>query len=210
MHLITKNKMKIKYIRYFAIFFLTILSLYKVNSNALEIDKKVYAGNKDAKVTVKVFSSLTCPYCADFHKKVFIKLKKEFIDSNYVRFEHHSFPLDLAALNAEKILRCVTDHKKRIALLDEIYEKQEEWASGNDINNINSKLSKIAKKYDLNDDRIKNCLVNENLENEILEIRINGSKKYSIQSTPTIFINEKKYDGKHDYNLFKKEIEKLL
>ena len=210
MHLITKNKMKIKYIRYFAIFFLTILSLYKVNSNALEIDKKVYAGNKDAKVTVKVFSSLTCPYCADFHKNVFIKLKKEFIDSNYVRFEHHSFPLDLAALNAEKILRCVTDHKKRIALLDEIYEKQEEWASGNDINNINSKLSKIAKKYDLNDDRIKNCLIDENLENEILEIRINGSKKYSIQSTPTIFINEKKYDGKHDYNLFKKEIEKLL
>ena len=210
MHLITKNKMKIKYIGYFTIFFLIILSLSNLNSNALEIDKKVYAGNKDAKVTVKVFSSLTCPYCADFHKKVFIKLKKEFIDSNYVRFEHHSFPLDLAALNAEKILRCVTDHKKRIALLDEIYEKQEEWASGNDINNINSKLSKIAKKYDLNDDRIKNCLVNENLENEILEIRINGSKKYSIQSTPTIFINEKKYDGKHDYNLFKKEIEKLL
>ena len=210
MHLITKNKMKIKYIGYFTIFFLIILSLSTLNSNALEIDKKVYAGNKDAKVTVKVFSSLTCPYCADFHKKVFIKLKKEFIDSNYVRFEHHSFPLDLAALNAEKILRCVTDHKKRIALLDEIYEKQEEWASGNDINNINSKLSKIAKKYDLNDDRIKNCLVNENLENEILEIRINGSKKYSIQSTPTIFINEKKYDGKHDYNLFKKEIEKLL
>ncbi len=210
MHLITKNKMKIKYIGYITIFFLTILSLSNVNSNALKIDKKVYAGSKDAKVTVKVFSSLTCPYCADFHKNVFIKLKKEFIDSNYVRFEHHSFPLDLAALNAEKILRCVTDHKKRIALLDEIYEKQEEWASGNDINNINSKLSKIAKKYDLNDDRIKNCLINENLENEILEIRINGSKKYSIQSTPTIFINEKKYDGKHDYNLFKKEIEKQL
>ena len=210
MHLITKNKIKMKYIGYFTIFFLTISSLSNVNSNALGIDKKVYVGNKDAKVTVKVFSSLTCPYCADFHKNVFIKLKKEFIDSNYVRFEHHSFPLDLAALNAEKILRCVTDHKKRIALLDEIYEKQEEWASGSDINNINSKLSKIAKKYDLNDDRIKNCLVNENLENEILEIRINGSKKYSIQSTPTIFINEKKYDGKHDYNLFKKEIEKLL
>ena len=210
MHLITKNKMKIKYISYFTIFVLTILSLSNVNSNSLEIDKNVYAGNKDAKVTVKVFSSLTCPYCADFHKNVFIKLKKEFIDSNYVRFEHHSFPRDLAALNAEKILRCVPDNEKRIVLLDEIYAKQEEWASGNDINRINSKLSKIAKKYDLNDDRIKNCLVNENLENEILEIRINGSKKYSIQSTPTIFINEKKYDGKHDYNLFKKEIEKLL
>ena len=210
MHLAIKNKIKIKYIIYFVIYFLILSSMVKVNCNELDVDKNIFFGNKDAKIVVKVFSSLTCPYCADFHKKVIIKLKKEFIDSNLVRFEHHSFPLDLAALNAEKILRCTNDYKKRIAILNEIYEKQGEWASGNDINNINSKLSKIAKKYDLNDDRIKNCLVNENLENEILEIRINGSKKYSIQSTPTIFINEKKYDGKHDYNLFKKEIEKLL
>ena len=210
MHLIIKNKIIIKYIGFFTVFFLIILFLFKVNSNAEEINKNVYAGNKDAKVIVKVFSSLTCPYCADFHKKIFTKLKKEFIDSNLVRFEHHGFPLDLAALNAEKILRCATDQKKRLALLDEIYAKQEEWASSNDINNINSKLSKIAKKYDLNDVMINSCLVDENLEDQILEIRINANKKYSIRSTPTIFINEKKYNGSHDYDLFKKEIEKLL
>ena len=210
MHLIIKNKIIIKYIGFFTVFFLIILFLFKVNYNAEEINKNVYAGNKDAKVIVKVFSSLTCPYCADFHKKIFIKLKKEFIDTNLVRFEHHAFPLDMAALNAEKILRCTNDYKKRIALLDEIYEKQEEWASGNDINNINIKLSNIAKNYDLNNDKINNCLVDDNLENEILEIRINANKKYSIQSTPTVFINEKKYDGENDYNVFKKEIEKLL
>ena len=116
----------------------------------------------------------------------------------------------MAALNAEKILRCTNDYKKRIAILNEIYEKQGEWALGNDINNINFKLTKIAKKYDLNDDRIKSCLVNENLEDQILEIRINANKNYSIQSTPTIFINDKQYNGNHDYDLFKKEIEKLL
>ena len=124
MHLVIKNKMRIKYISYFIFYFLIISSLFRVSSNALETEKNIYVGNKDAKIIVKVFSSLTCPYCADFHKNVFIKLKKEFIDSNRVRFEHHSFPLDLAALNAEKILRCVADHKKRIALLDEIYAKQ--------------------------------------------------------------------------------------
>ena len=202
--------MRIKYISYFIFYFLIISSLFRVSSNALETEKNIYVGNKDAKIIVKVFSSLTCPYCADFHKKVFIKLKKEFIDKNLVRFEHHSFPLDIAALNAEKILRCPSDNKKRIALLDEIYAKQEELASGDDINNINSKLLKMAKKYSLNDDMINNCLVDEKLESQILEIRINGSKKYSIQSTPTIFINDKKYNGNHDYNLFKKEIEKLL
>ena len=30
-------------------------------------------------------------------------MKKEYIDTNRVKFEHHGFPLDLAALNAEKI-----------------------------------------------------------------------------------------------------------
>ena len=208
MPLVIKNK--VKYLNFFFICFLTSLFLLKGNLNAVETDNNIYIGNKEAKIIIKVFSSLTCPHCADFHKKVFVKLKKEFIDSNLVRFEHHSFPLDLAALNAEKILRCTTDKKKRINILDEIYAKQDKWASGNDINTINSKLSKIAKKYNLNDDTIKKCLVNENLEDQILEIRINASKNYSIKSTPTIFINEKKYNGDHNYDLFKKEIEKLL
>lgn len=208
MPLVIKNK--VKYLNFFFICFLTSLFLLKGNLNAVETDNNIYIGNKEAKIIIKVFSSLTCPHCADFHKKVFVKLKKEFIDSNLVRFEHHSFPLDLAALNAEKILRCTTDKKKRINILDEIYAKQDKWASGNDINTINTKLSKIAKKYNLNDDTIKKCLVNENLEDQILEIRINASKNYSIKSTPTIFINEKKYNGDHNYDLFKKEIEKLL
>ena len=32
-------------------------------------------GNSNAKVTVKVFSSLTCPHCASFHNKIFNNLK---------------------------------------------------------------------------------------------------------------------------------------
>ena len=63
-------------------------------------------GNSDAKVTVKVFSSLTCPHCANFHNAIFNNLKEDYIDKGLVKFEHHAFPLDLAALNAEVIIRC--------------------------------------------------------------------------------------------------------
>ena len=72
---------------------------------------------QNAKVTVKVFSSLTCPHCANFHKKYLINLKKDFIDKGIVKFEHHAFPLDLAALNAEIIVRCHVDNKKKFELL---------------------------------------------------------------------------------------------
>jgi len=116
----------------------------------------------------------------------------------------------LAAFNAEKVLRCVENKEKRLDLLSKLYEKQDSWASGSDINNINTKLIKIANDYNLNDDKSSNCLNSEKLEDEILEEKINGNKKYSIKSTPTVFINEKKYEGEHNYNDFKKAIKKFL
>ena len=198
---------KIKPILYYLLIVL-LVKIYTVN--AADNKSLLSIGNKDTKVTVKVFSSLTCPHCANFHTSIFDNLKKDFIDKGLVKFEHHGFPLDLAALNAEKILRCVENKNKRLDLLNNLYEKQDIWASGSDINSINKKLIKIANDYGLNDDKSNKCLNNEKLENEILEERINGSKKYSIESTPTIFINEKKYQGKHDYEDFKKEIEKFL
>ena len=181
-----------------------------INGHASENKSIISVGNKNAKITVKVFSSLTCPHCATFHEKIFYKLKKEFIDTNILKFEHHGFPLDLAALNAEKVLRCSEDSIKRLNFLSEIYEKQNIWAAGSDINSINSKLTKMAKNYNLNDAKIKNCLNSEKLEDQILNDRIDGNKKYSITSTPTILINEKKYEGKHEYKAFKKAINKFL
>ena len=118
--------------------------------------------------------------------------------------------MDLAALNAEKVLNCFKNEQKKLNFLNEIYEKQEVWASGSDINSINSNLVKIGKNHGLNNDTISNCLNDENLENEILNERIMSNKKYSIESTPTILVNEKKYEGKHNYEDFKKVIKKLL
>ena len=54
------------------------------------------------------------------------------------------------------------------------------------------------------------CLKNDNAQDEILNERIQAQKKYNIDSTPTIIVNEKKYSGKADYNKFKKIIEKNL
>ena len=189
---------KIKMLRKISNYYIVFFSFFLFLTDNFATEKKnfISIGNENAKVIVKVFSSLTCPYCADFHKKIFYNLKEEFIDTNILKFEHHSFPLDLAALNAEKVLRCIKDNKKRIDFLNELYKKQDVWAAGSDINSINSKLIKMAKNYDLNDVNIKSCLENENLEDEILNVRISGSKKYSITSTPTILINEKIYEGK--------------
>ena len=109
----------------------------------------VSTGSPEAKITVKVFSSLTCPACANWHTKIFYKMKKDFIDKGLVRFEHHPFPLDLAALNAEIILRCHVDNIKRFKFLAAIYENQRKWAVGSDINKINDSIKKIGSEINL-------------------------------------------------------------
>ena len=198
-----------KNINYFFFFILTLILINNIEVNSSE--KNITSiGSEKAKVTVKVFSSLSCPHCATFHGKIFPKLKEEFIDTNFVKFEHHSFPLDLQALSAEKVLKCFENNQKRFEFLNHIYKNQEAWYRGKDINSINTKIAKIAENYNLNSDKINTCLNNKALEDEILNERINGNKNYSITSTPTIFINEKKYEGKYNYNDFRKAIKKLL
>ena len=167
-------------------------------------------GNPNAKVVVKNFSSLTCPYCANFHEVIFDKLKDEYIDKGLVRFEHHAFPLDLAALNAELVVRCQTNNDTRFKLLGQIYKKQTFWAIGSDINKINNLIKKVGLDFDLTENKIDECLKNSSAQDEILNQRIEAQKKYKIEATPTIFINEKKYSGKVDYKSFKKFIEKNL
>ena len=167
-------------------------------------------GNSDAKVTVKVFSSLTCPHCADFHISIYENLKKDFIDKGLVKFEHHAFPLDLAALNAEIIVRCHVNKDEKFKLLKKIYEKQKDWAIGSDINKINDSIKKIGAELNLEDTKMNKCLNDEKVQDDILNQRIDAQKKYKIESTPTIIINEKKYTGKNNYEQFKKAIERKL
>ena len=172
--------------------------------------KEVGIGDVNSKVTIKVFSSLTCPACANFHSKIFYQMKEEFIDKGLVRFEHHPFPLDLGALNAEIIVRCHVDNIKKFELLGKIYEKQKVWAIGSDINKINDSIKKIGLESNLSNKDMDDCLKDENKQDEILNQRIDAQKKYEIGSTPTIFINEKKYKGKVEYSEFKKVLEKNL
>ena len=188
-----------------------LISFFLFCTFAAQAESKILSiGKTDAKVTVKVFSSLTCPHCANFHNAIFNNLKKDYIDNGLVRFEHHAFPLDLAALNAEVIIRCQANNEKKFALLNEIYNKQKSWAVGSYINKINALIKKIALEFDLSNNEMDVCLQNSKFQDEILEQRIEAQKKYKIESTPTIIVNGKKYTKKIDYKIFKKMIDKNL
>ena len=189
-------------------FYITIITFF---SYIVSVESKILSiGSSKAKVTVKVFSSLTCPHCANFHVAIFNNLKRDYIDKGLVKFEHHPFPLDLAALNAEVIVNCQTNNNRKFELLEEIYKKQKFWAVGSDIDKINDLIKEVGLNFDLSKEKMDRCLKDSDAQDMILELRIEAQKKYKIDSTPTIIVNEKKYNNKIDYKSFKKIIDKNL
>ena len=169
----------------------------------------VVIGSDNAFVKIKVFSSLTCPHCANFHIKVVSEIKKEYIKSGKVQLIFIDFPLDQAAFNASKLLHCL-DKKKQITFLDTIYETQNVWTNGSNIDDINNNLKKIVKNLGISSVQFDKCLIDEVISDKILNDRIEANKKYSINSTPTIIINEKKLEGSASFKNIKKKIEKLI
>ena len=169
----------------------------------------IVIGSHDALVKIKVFSSLTCPHCANFHIKVVPKIKKEYVESGKAQLIFIDFPLDQAAFNASKLLHC-SDKNIQIKLLDRIYEKQNEWIVGADINEINNNLKTIVKNLGISSNHFDKCLIDETVSDKILNGRIDANKKYSISATPTIVINEKKLEGSANFKNIKKKIEKLI
>ena len=169
--------------------------------------QQIYEGNKDAKVTIITYESLTCSHCADFHKNVYPKLKKEFIDTGLVKIEFRHFPLDMAALNASKIAQCNNNGKSD--LLHFLFLNQKKWVIGETVEAVNENLKKFLKDENIVID-FEKCTNNKNIEDYVLNDRIEGAKKFKVNATPTIIINNKKFDKTLNYKNLKKFIEKLI
>ena len=176
----------------------------KINAETIN---QIYEGNIDAKVTIITYESLTCGHCADFHKNIYPDLKKEFIDTGLVKIEFRQFPLDMAALNASKIAQCKNDGKSD--LLHFLYLNQKKWVVGETINEANENIKKIIEEngFDLD---FNKCLNNKEIEDYILNSRIEAVKKFKLNATPTIIINNEKFDKALNFKNLKKSIEKLI
>ena len=189
------------------ILFIYFIFFTKAFSIENEKIKNIIEGNKDANIEILVYESLTCPHCAEFHEKIYPDLKKNFIDKGLVKIEFKNFPLDLASLNASKIAHCKNDGKSDI--LHYLYYNQKIWTKGETIEEINLNLKAVISKENFGIDFDK-CINNEEIEDHILGDRIESVKKFEINSTPTLIINNKKFDKPLTYKNLKKAIEKLI
>ena len=190
-----------KILLFLIIFLSTISNIYA------EDIKRIMEGNKDAKITIITYESLTCSHCADFHKNVYPELKKEYIDTDLVKIEFRHFPLDIQAFNASKVSQCRNDGQSKI--LHSLFANQQKWVKGSTIEKANENLQKFLDNEGFNID-LEKCTNNKEIEDFVLNDRINGVKKFKINATPTVIINNEKFEKPLNFKNLKKAIEKLI
>lgn len=188
---------------------LLILLTQILNLNAEDSDgiKRIIVGNKNAKITIITYESLTCSHCADFHIDVYPELKRDYIDTGIAKIEFRHFPLDAAAFNASKISQCKNDGRSEI--LNSLYLNQQKWVKGSSIEEVNESLKKFLSSEEFDID-FNQCTTDKKIEEFILNDRIEGVKKFKVNATPTIIINDKKFEKSLNYKNLKKSLEKLI
>ena len=190
----------------YKIYFILILSFGLINVSNAEVNR-ITAGNKDAKITIIAYESLTCSHCADFHKEIYPQLKKDYIDTGLAKIEFRHFPLDVAAFNASKVSQCKSNESLKI--INSLYLNQQEWVRGSTVEEINDNLEKFIKKqgFEIN---FEKCINDKEIEDYVLNDRIEGTKKFKVNATPTIIINNKKFEKPLNYKNLKKSLEKMI
>ncbi|SMF70713.1 thioredoxin domain-containing protein [Candidatus Pelagibacter sp. HIMB1321] len=190
-----------------ALFLLILFQFSIVSADSSKDINRIIIGNKDAKISIIAYESLTCSHCANFHINVLPDLKKDFIDKGLAKIEFRHFPLDIAAFNASKIAQCKNDGNSDI--LNTLYLNQPKWIKGKTVNEVNENLKKFLESEGITIDFNK-CTSNKNIEDFVLNDRIEGAKKFKVNATPTIIINDKKFEKSLNYKNLKKTLEKLI
>ena len=162
----------------------------------------VELGNKDAKVTIIEYASMTCSHCATFHEKTFPVLKSKWIDTGKVRFILREFPLDPLATAGFMLARCA-GNDKYYPVVDLLFSQQKNWAFSN--KPVEALLS-LVKQAGFSQESFEACLKNQQIYDAVNAVRDRAAQKLGVNSTPTFFINGQVQRGA----LSVEELDKIL
>jgi protein-disulfide isomerase len=148
-------------------------------------------GNPDAPITIIEYGSLTCQHCAAFDTEVLPKLKEKWIDTGKAKLTFRPFARDEVDLHASSVALCVAPDRF-YAFIDAMFASQQQWTTASD---QKAALARIALLGGVSKIKFDACYDDKVIGDKLLASRLVGTQQLGISSTPTLFINGKKYDG---------------
>ena len=174
------------------------------NPLAITADDRVL-GKSDAPITIIEYGSLTCPHCAAFDAEVLPKLKEKWIDSGKAKLVFRAFPRDEVDMHAASVALCVpTD--RFYAFIDAIFASQDQWMAASD---HKAALARVGLLGGVNKTKFDACWDDKAVSDKLLASRLVAAQTLKVESTPTFFINGKRFDEPPTVDAFNAALNKL-
>ena len=93
-----------------------------------------------------------------------------------------------------------------MAIVETLFAKQSDWVVKEPL----PPLKEIAKQFGFTEDSFNACLANQKVLDDIQAVRDHAVEKLGVNSTPTFFINGKKFVGDLSMDQLAKEIDPYL
>lgn len=167
---------------------------------------EMFLGKEDAPVTIIEYASLTCPHCSAFHADVLPTLKEKYIETGKLKLIFREFPLDPRAFAGIMLARCAPK-EFYFPMVDVLFKQQSQWAR---VEDPRAPLLQIAKLAGFTQESFEECLKNQEIVDNINEVKNKAAKQFGVNATPYFFINEKNYNGKYTVEAMSKAIDALL
>ncbi len=184
-------------------------------------DDDAYLGNKDAPVTVVVFSDYQCPFCGASEgtnedlinrfrasdptwEPAIPKIREKYIDNGKVKFVFRDFPLKSIHPYAEKAAEaaeCAGEQGKYWEMHDKLFEEGVEGG----VDTYKQYASDIGLDRNLFDE----CIDSGKMEAEVNKDLADGSS-LGVRGTPAFFVNGRLMSGALPFSEIEKVIEAEL
>lgn len=164
-------------------------------------------GSEKARVTIVGYLSMTCPFCADFEENVLPLLRTKYIDSGKVRFVLREFPLDIKAVTAAMVVRCIggSDTAKYFDALAQTFILQPAL-----IAQPLDTLQTIGHRFGMDDAGVEACIKDQaQLDKLKIDLQF-ASDELKVEVTPTFFINGEMLKGTMTFEELDRKLVPLL
>lgn len=180
-------------------------------------------GDKNAKVTIVIFSDFECPYCAalaGYNTQVMDSLKsritdwkpavpgimQDYVDEGKVKIYFRDFPAHQNSITFHNAGRCANEQGKFWEMHEQLFALQDVGGAGTD---PVAKMNELAANLGLDTEKFANCLESKKYQKQI-DADLQAAQELGVGGTPHIFINSQSISGADTYDSFKKIIDEEL
>jgi protein-disulfide isomerase len=179
------------------------------DSVSAQADRGRVRGASAAPIWIVEISDFQCPFCKDWHDKVFATIDRDYVKTGKVRLAYLNFPLSSIHRNAQaaaEAAMCASVQGKFWELHSSLFDTQSKWQG---LSDPKATFDSLAVAAGVEPKTWRSCMTTHATA-ALITADHDRSQSAGVQSTPTFFIGSQKIEGALPLDNFRQVIDQEL